>query len=1088
MTSNRKKKQTKFILGFIPLFALSCLFILSCQLTQNEKTVRTFSFSAMYDSLSKYDRVVIIVQDGLTGPIDTIFNGKVDALAKIQNLESVHYSGMDAKILISGFMNGKLEFAINKIFDGTTGVNKSEDTLISPKTLGSAPDAPIINSVIAADGQVTISWIPVLGADEYNLYYGEGGAVDKNSTRIKRVTSPYSLLALKNGIAYGFSIAAVNIKGESGLSAVKVATPNLGAVVTPIIDSILGENGKVILSWSSVPDALGYVLYYKSGDGVDKNSTKITNITSPFTLMGLTNGTGYSFALTALKSTGETNLSPIKSAFPVAPSVTQFSYSTSPAVYWNSVRINSNLPLLAIAADSFSINPELSVGLLFNKKTGEISGTPTSIFQKSDYVIKASVGNKILSALVSVQVNGAPTALSYSDLKPVYWQSVEGATNSATVVGFVDSFTIAPVLPLGLQLSKSTGAISGIPSVVTLATQYTVTAHNPAGTSNALLSILVNGPPSGFSYTTNPAVYYVGKEVTLNSAKISGTVDIFSVTPNLPNGLNLNKTNGQITGTPTLATSLATYTVTAKNLVGSPTVTLTITIVGPPSALNYSSPTVSYFQNISISQNTASIIGVVDSFTISPALPQGLVLNKSTGSISGTPTQTSNSAAYLVTAFNSAGSTSVNLNLAVNAVSLGTLTYSNNPGILWKGIALTSATQFTPTVTGGANDFSISPALPSGLSLDKVTGVISGTPTTEAAIKTYVVAAKNNSGGSASANLVLTVNGPPVINYLVQSATYNVNTVITVNTLANSGGPANSFSITPVLPSGLSLNTSSGSITGTPLSSSSAANYVITATNLTGIGKDTISIVVNNATPTVVTIPVNKDIGIDTANLSSYNVGAGGFCWFGKWQGTEQAFLAFSQYDLSSVSATGIKSAKIVFKTYAYMETNTFWDGSPKSVKAHVYSLNNNWTEGTGNWFYHNGAWSNGGELYYGTYGLSDALKASSTDPAIASGLVYTDHEIVRSQNITVRGPVQNISVNYGSANTHSPFQSPLPDASKLIDLEIDVTDYVKLKAGTPSENGIMVLFEGLPTGAWIGSMTKEMGDGSYGSKMVITY
>ena len=50
----------------------------------------------------------------------------------------------------------------------------------------------------------------------------------------------------------------------------------------------------------------------------------------------------------------------------------------------------------------------------------------------------------------------------------------------------------------------------------------------------------------------------------------------------------------------------------------------------------------------------------------------------------------------------------------------------------------------------------------------------------------------------------------------------------------NNGGPVVSWSITPALPAGLSFNTSTGEINGTPTAVSPSATYTITATNAGG--------------------------------------------------------------------------------------------------------------------------------------------------------------------------------------------------------------------------------------------------------------
>jgi Putative Ig domain/PQQ-like domain len=86
------------------------------------------------------------------------------------------------------------------------------------------------------------------------------------------------------------------------------------------------------------------------------------------------------------------------------------------------------------------------------------------------------------------------------------------------------------------------------------------------------------------------------------------------------------------------------------------------------------------------------------------------------------------------------------------------LSYSS-PGIVVVGTAITS---LTPTVTGTVTGYSVSPALPVGLTLNATTGVISGTPTAAAANATYAIQAAN-SGGSATYNLQFAVGTVDVL-------------------------------------------------------------------------------------------------------------------------------------------------------------------------------------------------------------------------------------------------------------------------------------------------------------------------------------
>jgi len=194
------------------------------------------------------------------------------------------------------------------------------------------------------------------------------------------------------------------------------------------------------------------------------------------------------------------------------------------------------------------------------------------------------------SSFTKVAVTVAPTGLTYTTSTPTYWTGVAIGQNSASVTGSVDSFTIAPALPTGLSLNKSTGAITGTPSVVTALATYIVTAKNQAGTTTANISITIKGPPTGLSYQTNPVSYWTGVAIPSNAASITGTVDSYTVAPQLPAGLTLTKANGIISGTPSVSAALATYIVTAKNQAGSTTANLTITVNGVPSAPTLSAP------------------------------------------------------------------------------------------------------------------------------------------------------------------------------------------------------------------------------------------------------------------------------------------------------------------------------------------------------------------------------------------------------------------------------------------------------------------------------------------------------------------
>ncbi|PCJ60255.1 MAG: hypothetical protein COA79_08775 [Planctomycetota bacterium] len=71
-----------------------------------------------------------------------------------------------------------------------------------------------------------------------------------------------------------------------------------------------------IISWSNTFGAKTYNIYWSTSPGVTTSDNVITNATSPFTHSGLTNGTQYYYAVSAVNSVGESNLSTEKSSIP----------------------------------------------------------------------------------------------------------------------------------------------------------------------------------------------------------------------------------------------------------------------------------------------------------------------------------------------------------------------------------------------------------------------------------------------------------------------------------------------------------------------------------------------------------------------------------------------------------------------------------------------------------------------------------------------------------------------------------------------------------------------------------------------------
>ncbi len=341
------------------------------------------------------------------------------------------------------------------------------------------------------------------------------------------------------------------------------------------------------------------------------------------------------------------------------------------------------------------------------------------------------------------------------------------------------------------------------------------------GISSSTTASATNGSP--FSY-----------QIVANNGPIS-----YAAT-GMPSGLQIDTATGLISGVPN--DTAGSYPILLQSVGGTVTSTQTLTLTlsaaaGSPPVIVTTTNVVSLFAGVSYT-NAYTIVATnaatnppITSYGASN-LPTGLSVNTNTGVILGTPTQLVTNRAISIYAYN--GSTgSGQFTLTINSP---TLTY---PSLTFT--AGSSSSSHVPTVTAGYSPTSFTASnLPTGLSINS-SGVVQGTPTVGGTVSTSTITAVDVSGVASSVSQVITVNTlRPTINsapvFTILNRT-NATPYVITTTLTSTVVAPSSFSVSRgSLPTGMSLNTSSGVISGTPTSGKGITVVGLRANNASADG------------------------------------------------------------------------------------------------------------------------------------------------------------------------------------------------------------------------------------------------------------
>jgi hypothetical protein len=534
-------------------------------------------------------------------------------------------------------------------------------------------------------------------------------------------------------------------------------------------------------------------------------------------------------ATVTLTSTNPTGTSsPVTLTITVAAAAVPPIISSATAAAGTAGTVFATYTIVATGSPTSYAATGLPVGLALNTVTGAITGTPVS----------QGVSTVTLTA-TNVAGTSSPVTLTITVAAAAAVPTITSATTAAGTVGTIFvTYTIvatgtptsygATGLPVGLTLNSLSGAITGTPTASGVST-VALTATNITGTSSPVTLTITVAAAAAVPIITSAttAAGTVGTTFVTYSIVATGSPTSYAAT-GLPAGLTLNTLTGAITGTPTSAL-VSTVTLTARNVTGtSSPVTLTIT-VGAAAAVPIitSATTAAGTANTTFVTYTIVATGSPTSYAAT-GLPAGLTLNTLTGAITGTPTASGVSTVTL-TATNGTGTSSpVTLTITIAPAAVAPIITSATTAA---GTAHTTFVTYTIVATGSPTSFAAT-GLPAGLTLNTLTGAITGTPIASG-VSTVALTATNVTGTSSPVTLTITVAPAAAVPVITSATTApgTVNTTFVTYTIVATGSPT-SYAATG-LPAGLTLNTLTGAITGTP-TAAGVSTVALTATNGTG--------------------------------------------------------------------------------------------------------------------------------------------------------------------------------------------------------------------------------------------------------------
>ena len=569
--------------------------------------------------------------------------------------------------------------------------------------------------------------------------------------------------------------------------------------VSPVVTGIVSNNPVLTINGSNATQNFSFTSNILTITVKDPSNNPVTGAFVQASSQGGTatdgNGNTYSVGSNAVENTGTTDGNGNAQLY-VLPGVTYSvcAYPSGGGSYCNTIAVSSdttdtiylatipsaptnltipsptNAPVLtwtgASGANSYNIYAN---GVKIGNTTSTTYTDNSSTVGNDTYYVTAVnlAGESSPSNSVNVTVNNSSPPTITSAVIDHIDARVPMTFTVTTTGNPTPSITATGTLPPGITFTDNgngTATFSGQASTTNNGIYaITLTATSSAGTATQTFYLTVDDAvmaPTIISANSATETYGTPFSFTVDTTGDPiPTIKKVSGSGSLPSDVTLHD-NGD--GTATLSGNLSansdngvyTFTIQAKNNQGTVTQPFTLTVNRAPTIANIATQTATV--GTAYSQSITTSNGYPYPSLSASGLPNGLTLTDNgngTATITGTPS-TGDGGTYnvTITATNSLGTTTETYTLKVNEAP--TITSANNTTA-----TIGTALSFQVTSTGyPAPNYSLTGALPSGVTFHPGTGILSGTPRAGTAGTYPVTITATNSTGTVTQSFTLVVS------------------------------------------------------------------------------------------------------------------------------------------------------------------------------------------------------------------------------------------------------------------------------------------------------------------------------------------